>query len=126
MISAEPETMPEHVPFSQSVMILPEDKVETWLMKIQVMMIKSLYDLTKKCLADYPVPGIIRKPWIFGEYPSQSVLVVDQIMWTANCGDAISKIEDGQNPNAIKEFLEFSLKQMNHMVEIVRGDLNVL
>jgi dynein heavy chain, axonemal len=36
MVSAEPENMPEVVKFSQSVVIQSEDKVENWLMKIQV------------------------------------------------------------------------------------------
>jgi dynein heavy chain len=49
MQSAEPEVMPEIVDFSQSVIILPEDKVENWLMKIQEMMCRSLYDKSKKC-----------------------------------------------------------------------------
>lgn len=48
MISAEPETMPEVVKFSASV--FAEGPVEHWLMKIQEMMIKSLYDLAKQAL----------------------------------------------------------------------------
>lgn len=35
MQSAEPENMPEYVAFSDSVHILPEDKVENWLGKIE-------------------------------------------------------------------------------------------
>ena len=83
MISAEPETMPEKVPFSQSVMIFPEvilyfiifiksvkyftylqDKVENWLTKIQEMMIKTLYDLTKQAVSEYPVNELERKEFI--------------------------------------------------------------
>jgi hypothetical protein len=45
--------MPEYVAFSDSVHILPEDKVENWLGKIEKMMINSLRDLTKLCLEDY-------------------------------------------------------------------------
>ena len=52
MTSAEPETMPETVKFSASV--FTEGPVEIWLMKIQEMMIKSLYDAAKQALKDYP------------------------------------------------------------------------
>ena len=53
MQSAEPETMPEKIPFSNSVIIMPEDKVENWLMKIQETMIKTLYDYMKLANEEY-------------------------------------------------------------------------
>lgn len=45
MQSAEPEIMPEKVKFSASV--FAEGNVEHWMFRIQDMMIKSLYDITK-------------------------------------------------------------------------------
>lgn len=48
MSSAEPETMPENVRFSASV--FSEGPVENWLMRIQDMMVKSLYDIAKQAL----------------------------------------------------------------------------
>ena len=48
MTSAEPETLPEVIKFSASV--IAEGPVEHWLMKIQEMMIKSLYDDSKQAL----------------------------------------------------------------------------
>jgi hypothetical protein len=44
--------MPETVKFSSSV--FTEGPVEIWLMKIQEMMVKSLYDQAKQALKDYP------------------------------------------------------------------------
>ena len=44
--------MPEKVKFSASV--FSEGPVEHWLMKIQEMMITSLYDLAKQALKEYP------------------------------------------------------------------------
>jgi len=44
--------MPEIVRFSASV--FAEGPVEHWLMKIQEMMIKSLYDQAKQALKEYP------------------------------------------------------------------------
>ena len=44
--------MPETVKFSASV--FTEGPVELWLMKIQEMMVKSLFDTAKQALKDYP------------------------------------------------------------------------
>jgi len=46
MISAEPEIMPELVPFSSPVQIAPGDKVENWLLNIQITMQTTLHDKT--------------------------------------------------------------------------------
>ena len=70
-------------------MILPEDKVEQWLAKIQEMMIKTLYDITKIACDEYPPGGIERKDWLFGEYPAQTILTVDIIKWTEKATIAI-------------------------------------
>lgn len=42
MVSAEPENMPEHVPFDVNVVIAPDDKVENWLKRIENTMVTSL------------------------------------------------------------------------------------
>jgi hypothetical protein len=71
MQSAEPENQPEIVQFSQSVHILPDDKVENWLGKIEAMMVNSLRDLTKLCIEEYPPEkSLERDGWLFGDYPS--------------------------------------------------------
>jgi hypothetical protein len=44
--------MPETVRFSASV--FAEGPVENWLMRIQEMMVKSLYDVAKQALKEYP------------------------------------------------------------------------
>lgn len=67
MQSAEPETMPEVVPFSNIVMA--EGAVEHWLLRIQNMMIKSLYDITKKAYLAYPIKELERDEWLF-TYPA--------------------------------------------------------
>ncbi len=82
MQSAEPETMPEIIPFSKSV--FSEGAVEHWLMRIQEMMILSLYDLTKKSHFEYPDNGLVRKEWLF-RYPAQPILTTDLIKWTELC-----------------------------------------
>ena len=72
MTSAEPETMPEVVKFSASV--FSEGPVENWLMKIQQMMIKSLYDIAKQALKEYPDEDPFnRENWLFS-FNAQNIL----------------------------------------------------
>lgn len=125
MQSAEPEIMPEKVPFSSSVLILPEDRVEQWLMKIQEMMFKTLYDITRQANIDYPEETFDRKEWLFA-FPAQPVLTVDMVKWTESTHQAIFEVETGKNRNALQRQFEFLKTQMNGMVEVVRGELNTL
>lgn len=64
----------EYVPFSESV--FAEGNVEFWLLNIEKMMVKTLYDFTKKALHEYPEDGVERNEWLFA-YPAQPVLTVD-------------------------------------------------
>ena len=87
MTSAEPETLPEKVRFTASVMA--EGAVEHWLMKIQEMMVKSLYDCSKQSLKEYPDENPLdRKKWLFA-YPAQCILLIDLIKWTDGVTKAI-------------------------------------
>jgi dynein heavy chain len=68
------------VKFSASVMA--EGPVEHWLMKIQEMMIKSLYDMAKQCLKEYPDEDPFnRENWLFA-FNAQNILLIDLIKWT--------------------------------------------
>jgi dynein heavy chain len=122
MQSAEPETMPEKVRFSQSV--FAEGAVEHWLFRIQEMMIKSLYDLTKDSLLCYPENPFERKAWLFN-YAAQPILTVDLIKWTEGCTDAILKTHNGYK-NGVKDYFEFMKILITKMVQIVRENLNTL
>lgn len=70
MVSAEQES----VLFSESVFAV--NSVESWLLNIEKMMCKSLYDLTKKALQEYPENVVERNAWLF-DYPAQPVLTID-------------------------------------------------
>ncbi len=72
--------MPETVKFSASV--FSEGAVENWLMKIQEMMVKSLYDLAKQALKEYPDEDPFnREKWLFS-FNAQNILLIDQVKWT--------------------------------------------
>lgn len=58
-------------------------------MKIQEMMVKSLYDTSKQALKQYPEEDPFnREKWLFSSN-AQSILLVDQIKWTDGVTTAI-------------------------------------
>jgi len=113
----------EYVPFSQSVQSV--GPVEMWLGRIEKMMNQSLYDITKKALIEYPADGTQRGEWLLS-YPAQPVLTIDMVKWTAGVSHAIGEIQSGRESTALQSFLEFSQRQLNGMIKMVRGHLNPL
>jgi dynein heavy chain len=103
--------------------LFAEGNVEHWLLKVEESMRTSLYTIMKDCLHSYPES--VREEWFF-EYPAQCVLAVDQIMWTAEVTDALNKVESGDDMNALKDYFNGYLNQIQNMVEIVRGKLTRL
>uniref|UniRef100_K3WBQ7 AAA+ ATPase domain-containing protein n=1 Tax=Globisporangium ultimum (strain ATCC 200006 / CBS 805.95 / DAOM BR144) TaxID=431595 RepID=K3WBQ7_GLOUD len=100
--------------------------VETWLVGVEKAMRASLYEDGVKALTNYPIEDAIdRKEWLFG-YSAQVVILVDQVFWTRNVTEAIAQVENGNDANAIRGFLQFSLKQIDGMVQLVRGSLSKL
>ncbi len=73
----------------------------------------------------YPANGLMRDAWLFG-FTSQPITVIDQVMWTSNATQAIEAIAAGKNKSALADFLEFSKRQIDSMVELVRTDLQVV
>lgn len=117
MISADGEV----VQFSQKVMA--EGNVEFWLTDIEKMMVKTLYDKNKSARENYPENALERRDWFFS-YPAQLILIIDQVFWTQGCTEAIDEIEKGKNKKALDEWFDFSVLQINKMVEVVRSDLD--
>ena len=111
----------EVVAFSEP--LVASGSVEHWLLKVEAMMRRSLFNITKSALSAYE--EMTREQWFF-EFPAQCVLTVDQIIWTAQVSAALGKIESGENPNALREYKEFYSQQIMKMVELVRGSLTKL
>ena len=115
--------MPEKVKFSASV--FSEGPVEHWLMKIQEMMVTSLYDVAKQALKEYPDDDPFnRESWLFA-YNAQNVLLIDLIKWTEGVTEAILN-ESKDKKKGVNSYKDFMKEMINHMVAIVRKDLNTL
>ena len=115
--------MPEKVKFSASV--FSEGPVEHWLMKIQEMMIQSLYDVAKQALKEYPDDDPFnRENWLFA-YNAQNILLIDLVKWTEGVTEAI--LNEAKDPKkGVKSYEDFMKEMINRMVAIVRKDLNIL
>jgi hypothetical protein len=93
MISAEPENMPELVRFDKSVNILPDDKVENWLGRIEETMVSSLKVIANQTYAAYPMEIKKRRDWMFDDFPAQIVLLVEITKWQELISAAIMATE---------------------------------
>ncbi|CAE7382407.1 DNAH6 [Symbiodinium necroappetens] len=101
--------------------------VERWLGQIEMRMVESLQALTKASKLRGPCPedGIVRKDWLFGPFPAQAALAVDQIMWTKCAEDALNLVEKGNQQAPVNWPLLLSTSFL-HSVELVRLDLTKL
>ena len=117
----------EYVPLSESVKA--EGPVEAWLLTFEKGMRQTLYDKCKSAYQNYPptdAEAINRKQWLWS-YPAQVVIAIDQVIWTWNCTKALRSMEglDGAvNDKAMEQFLDFSLRQIDSMVDLVRAPLD--
>jgi dynein heavy chain len=112
----------EYVPFSD--VVVAEGPVEGWLTACQDAMKQCLYDQIKQSWQQYPADDVAvdRSEWLIA-YCAQAVIAVDQIFWTRNLAAAIRRVEKGEDKDACKAFLTFSLEQIASMVAMVRGEL---
>ena len=117
----------EVVPLTESVKA--EGPVETWLLAFEKGMRDTLYDRCKDAFVNYPKTreeSINRKQWLW-TYPAQVVIAIDQVVWTGNTTHALLDIkgdENGSNPKAMEQFLRFSLRQIDAMVDLIRAPLD--
>lgn len=91
----------EKVPWPSAV--AADGNVEDWLGDVEGMMRSSLLTHTKHALSAYPSTpeaAIDRRSWLFGR-PAQCVIVIDQVMWTAGCTEAISRVASGEDRDAL-------------------------
>ena len=112
----------EYVPLSEPTRA--EGPVEVWLKGVEDGMRRALYDKARRAYEDYAKDEegqIHRAGWLWS-FPAQIVLVVDQIYWTNLCGAALDRTGAGE-ASAMQDYLDFSLRQIDAMVAIVRGDI---
>ena len=113
----------EYVEFSEPCRAV--GSVEYWMLGIEKMMRRTMYDIGVKALNNYPTESPVeRGDWLFG-YPAMTILVVDQVYWSRAAEQAFKDYAAGDS-QAVKKFYDFVLAQIEYMVMLVRGDLNKL
>eukprot|EP00927_Polykrikos_kofoidii_P031997 TRINITY_DN2738_c0_g1_i1.p1 TRINITY_DN2738_c0_g1~~TRINITY_DN2738_c0_g1_i1.p1 ORF type:complete len:3358 (+),score=626.85 TRINITY_DN2738_c0_g1_i1:1049-10075(+) len=115
MISAEGEL----VQFSRTVNVNEgqnKGAVERWLVEVEVVMMDTLRDNTKRSNDAYV--GANRPKWCC-EWPGQVVLCTDCIYWTTEVTEALKK-------GAIADYEKQLFDQLNDIVELIRGEMTKL
>jgi dynein heavy chain len=110
MISAENEM----VPFNQKIYpAKAKGMVEKWLLQVEDVMINSI----RKVVADSVIAydNTPRERWVV-EWAGQVILAVSNILWT-------TEVQNAMETNTMQEYLEKSNKQIEQIVELVRGKL---
>jgi dynein heavy chain len=132
LISAEAEKVPFSTP------PVAEGPVESWLLAMQHNMCSTLYDNCKGCLIELgnaSVPWMTEKPGVAGwdpidrldswyfSFPAAAIIMIGQVEWTGGCTEALLAMEDGSNPNGMKDYQTGWINMIDYMVSIVRRQL---
>jgi dynein heavy chain len=97
-----------------------QGNVERWLLEIETVMRETLKQITIKSIEDTETP---RTKWVL-KYPAQVIIAVNMIRWTSNAENALLMIQN--DPDSMSTFYEHLVKELNEIVELVRGDLSFL
>ena len=109
----------EHVDFCEALDPNGDKPVEVWLKGVESAMRHCLSKACKNAVESYAtIDQKKRKDWFF-DHPSQAILAADQIFWTLDTAKALEK-------NSMQKHLEFSLEQIQEMIQTVRGDISKL
>ena len=87
-----------------------------WLSKIENAMKLNLSMLMQQCLKAFT--EMDREEWLFS-FPAQCVATVEQIVWTHNVASALEAIEDGDDKDALLDYRDFFLSQLNSMLPLI-------
>lgn len=91
-------------------------QVEKWLLELETVMLASVRKVIKQSIEDYNLK--LRKDWVL-DWPGQAILCTSQLYWTLQMHEAISS----ENPDSMLQFLELANRQIEAIVELVRGKL---
>jgi dynein heavy chain len=97
--------------------------VEIWLKEVEKSMRESLRYYSTKALVDYE--NLTREQWILKQ-PGQIVLAISQFYWTKQVSDALQAKANGSNRTALIDYLAVLNKQLDKLVDLVRGELSPL
>ena len=95
------------------------NRVEKWLPEVEGVMQTSLARIMHEALQSYP--STTRERWML-RWPGQVILTVSQLIWTAEVTDCLN----AQGSAGLREYLLKINKQMDKLINVVRGELTTL
>lgn len=94
-------------------------QVEKWLLELEIQMKKSLHERVKGCFENYV--QVLREKWVL-VWPGQCVLAISLTYWTLEITECL--VQDN-SVKALAKYFEKCKAQMNKVLDLVRGDLNM-
>jgi len=85
-------------------------------------MIESLKDQMLAVYKSFPEAIERRRDWLLEDSPAQCIQVVETVKWTERCTQAIAS----QSVDAVADLRAKYLEIVNHLVQMVRMELNLL
>lgn len=95
---------------------LAKGAVEKWLLQVEKVMQSSVHQQVLSALKSYAETK--REHWVL-EWPGQVVICVSQIFWTREVNEVLKR----GGKNLLKVYKELCTKQLEDIVELVRGNL---
>ncbi|CAK86503.1 unnamed protein product (macronuclear) [Paramecium tetraurelia] len=114
-------SLKECVPLEQAINVAQDDKsgnVELWLQELETQMKKSISRISNRTLKDLNCT----KQEFITKWPTQSILLANQIKWTRSTETAIRQ----QQKMNLKLYLSILHKELQDTVLLVRSDQNKL
>ena len=108
----------EYVPFKTPVVL--DGPVETWLLKVEAEMRRSLKALLHECIGAHKKQK--RDKWM-REWAGQLVLTVSQLSWTSQCLAAMADAKGGPK-RGLKKLKKKWVSLLNKLTEAVRAVKN--
>ncbi|CAD2219349.1 Dynein heavy chain, N-terminal region 2/Hydrolytic ATP binding site of dynein motor region/AAA domain (dynein-related subfamily)/Dynein heavy chain AAA lid domain/P-loop containing dynein motor region/AAA+ lid domain/P-loop containing dynein motor region D4/Microtubule-binding stalk of dynein motor, putative [Angomonas deanei] len=118
-VSAMKSSEGEVVVFTNPVKIL--GNVENWLNDVERAMRETLFNKMTHCVAEYTHEK--RVEWFF-QHAAQCIAAVDQIVWTGDVEETITKAKDNQG--AWPEYTKWFENQLLETVALVKNNLSSL
>ena len=106
--------------FEFETFVKPENNIEEWMLRVEDEMKKTLHMNAKRGVFNYAKED--RVEWI-GKQLGMIALVGSQIWWTFAIEDVFKRISERNEAKAMKEELARENKDLNDLIQLVRGDI---
>ncbi|XP_073997627.1 dynein beta chain, ciliary-like isoform X3 [Rhodnius prolixus] len=94
--------------------------VEDWLNALTLAMVRTVREYFRRALLAYGDKP--RHEWVF-DFPAQTVMVIVQVMWSAEVTVAFKFLEEGYE-NSMKDYQKKQIFQVSQLINVMLGELS--